>query len=62
MRRVEVLDQDEGRAIPGRQRIQESPASVEAAGRSADADNREGIRVSAQRRRLPRSRLRRIQV
>src|ERR1700723_723591 len=38
--RVEVLHNDEGHAVDRRQRVQELPARVEAAGRGADRDDR----------------------
>ena len=34
-----MLDQDEGHAGAGRQRVQEFPAGIEAARRSADSDD-----------------------
>ncbi len=36
---VEVLDKDEGHPTAGRQRIQQSPEGVKAAGRRADRDH-----------------------
>ena len=41
MGRVEVLHQDEGHAVIGRQRTQKFPASIEATRRGADANNGE---------------------
>jgi hypothetical protein len=41
MVRIEVLDQDEGHAAVGWQRGEKFPACIKAAGRSADADDRE---------------------
>ena len=39
--RIEMLDQDEGHAVAGRQRVHQLPAGIEAARRGADADDRE---------------------
>ncbi len=38
--RIEVLDDDEGHAVIGRQRVEQLPARIEAAGRGADRDDR----------------------
>jgi len=56
MRRIEMLDQDEGHAGPGRERGQQSAESIEPAGRSAKPDDRETFsrkRRAAPRRRTP---------
>ena len=42
--RIEVLHDDEGHAVDRRQRVQKLPASVKAAGRGADRDDRESPR------------------
>ena len=39
--RVEMLDQDEGHAVAGRQRLQKLRAGIEATGRGANSDDRE---------------------
>ena len=44
MRRIEVLDQNEGHAGAGRERSKQPPESVEAAGRGAEPDDREAVR------------------
>ena len=44
--RVEMLHDDEGRAVDGRQRVQKLPAGVEASGRSADGDDRKILRFA----------------
>ena len=41
MRRIEMLNEDEGHAIGDRKRADELPASLETAGGRANADNRE---------------------
>jgi hypothetical protein len=41
MRRIEMLDQDEGHAAVGRQRVEEILEGLETAGRGADPDHRE---------------------
>ena len=50
--RIEMLDQDEGHAVAGRQRVQQLPAGVEAARRGADPDDDE-ISDAARRRGAP---------
>ena len=44
--RVEMLHDDEGHAVDGRQRVQKLPAGVEASGRSADGDDRKILRLA----------------
>ena len=44
--RVEMLHDDEGHAVDGRQRVQKLPAGVEASGRSADRDDRKILRLA----------------
>jgi len=44
MRRIEVLDQNEGHAGAGRERSKQPPESLEAAGRGAEPDDREAVR------------------
>jgi len=41
VRRIEMLDHDEGHAAVGRERVEEFLKRIEAAGRSADANHRE---------------------
>ena len=45
-----MLDQDEGHAVPGGQRVQELPAGLKTARRGADSDDRESA-MPAQRSR-----------
>ena len=44
MRRIEMLDQNEGHAGAGRERNKQPPEGVEAAGRGAEPDDREAVR------------------
>ena len=45
--RIEMLDQDEGHAVAGRQRAHELSAGIEAARRGTDPDDRELVRATA---------------
>ena len=54
VRRIEMLDQNEGHAGVGRERVEEPPEGIEAAGRGAEPDDREintSVRASAMRAR-----------
>jgi hypothetical protein len=48
--RVEVLHDDEGHAVDGRQRVQKLPAGVKASSRRADRDNRKFRRLAGRER------------
>jgi hypothetical protein len=43
MRRVEMLDQNEGHAAAGREHVEQAPEGIEAAGRCAEPDDREAL-------------------
>ena len=43
MRRIEMLDQNEGHAGAGREGGEQSPGSIEAPSRGAETDNREAV-------------------
>jgi hypothetical protein len=54
MRRIKMLDQNERHASAGRERGEQPPGSIKAAGRGAEPDDREA--VSLERRAKPRRR------
>ena len=50
MRRIEMLDQNEGHAGAGRERVEQPADSIKAAGRGAEPDDREAVSPSGEPR------------